>query len=253
MGNDKGNRVPQQGLADAYARGLAPGVKPPNFVFDRCECSNIARCGSARRFPNDAPLLFDVRGTGFGDPLKIILNELPEGGAAHSWSHCGVINQQMSDLASAGKPLEKRAPVHVWQSACPTCHRNGPLVEVDRRVAVLKAAEEQGRIKDGRPVACTTCGERRAGLSFDIMARFKDGPCMASVTLIEADPKGWDFRPGWDHMAQHWAFSGVLDRTRGDQAGIYRWAATCPKCVRVGMATVGQQPIIAPQAGKLIH
>lgn len=256
--NDDGKRLPQRDLANVYQRGQAPGRDPPRFVFDRCQC---AHCHSQRVFDGGRPLVMDIRGKGFGDPLKIILNELPASAGGQGWSHAGVINERMSNVANSQKaPGESRAPVHVWQSSCPGCRLVPVMAEVERLAGVLSDLEQKGRVRGGQPTACRECGERRSSLAFDVVAGFQGGASMGTVTLVEADLRGWDFRHGppddpmrWIKLAEHWAFHGVLDRRSGDMSRTLVWTATCPKCVKAQLAVVGQQPIAPSGAPRSVH
>jgi hypothetical protein len=227
-------RYPQKALGDALMKNRNAGKNLPRFTVTECVC---ARCQKHRRLAEGVGLL-DLKADSILTPLRIFLNELPVASTAHrGWSHCGVINQQMSDLA--------QVPIHIFQSACPDCHGRDTLEEVEnlKRALAAQPSAENGTA----PRVCRECGvSNRDGLNFDLMAKFAEGDCMASVTLLEVDPRGWDFHPKLFQQAEHWAFHGVLDLTKGPRASAYRWSITCPRCIAAQLPVASRALVVAP-------
>jgi hypothetical protein len=236
---------PLEQLAKATARRAVQGFKVPRYEFRSTKC---LKCELPRLFPGGSlPMQFiykGMRGVQGGPPipLKVILHELPATGEDSSWSHCGQVSPKLSKQTGA--------PQHSWASMCPgpQCGGGGGKDHVLKDLArVRKQLMDNPDLRKSSksPKACSSCKTTRDGLEFDCTARFegRNGLSMAIINLVEMDPMGFDFRPGFEKEADHWWFSGVLDVSRGVQGSNYHWTALCPACVR------RQAPVISQAAG----
>lgn len=223
--------VPYRELAKVLRLDRLRGKRLPKFTLDRAECFN---CKAGRVFPG--PLIYDLKAEGMRLPLKSILHELPVGGKPESWSHNATLNQQASERAGVPTPM--------WISMCPACNASKAVIRelVEFQARIL--GKLPGEVPGQAPTCCRECGERRAGVKIDLLARFEHDLSMGCVTLIEIDPRGWDFRPGWQNKAEHWAFSGVLNLAAGDRSSDFRWTMTCPRCVKAQMPLVSTSPAL---------
>ena len=247
MSNEPLKFAPQRLLAEQLRLNPNPDPMAPQFLFDRCKCVS---CPRERRFADGKPLLFDLQFQGMLWPLKIILNELPESGQPNAWSHCGTVSEVLTKRTyPLGWSPDRQAPGHDWASACPICKPHDSVAEARQLEGDLRRLGQEGDKLRAQPRKCHLCGDARDGVKIDVMAKFQDGVSIAIVNLLEMDGLLRDFIHGKEATADHWAFHGVLDLTKGDRSSSYLWTATCPKCIKVGMTVASRAVARAPSTG----
>ena len=239
--------LPQKDYANALVRAKPGSVRVPRMIMDRGVCT---ACERVRMFPG--PLTyFQENNENVRAIYRIVLNELPKNGAPHTWSYGGVIDPRASQKAREYARSQGHAsgPVYSFSAKCPGCNPNGALQEVDLLQQELRAEQTGGSRPRHGLSACKDCGERRSGdheISLKVEAGFVKGDCMGSITLLESDWRGWDFRPGFEKQTEHWAFHGVLDLTKGEQSHAFVWSMVCPRCVNRRMVESAQTLVLPP-------